>query len=124
MDNRVKLAAIQFAEVPPSGAVEEPRRETVTGRATLQRARFFLRQGAVCGTEDVEGAEHNLNAAIVFGRSVTFHIQSQYGHRPDFDYWYAWQENVLRSDPLAVFFNKARNDILKRSLWPRRWSPR
>lgn len=118
MDKRVKLAAIQFAEVPPSGEVEELKREAVTGRATLERARFFLRQAAVCGTEDVEGAEHNLNAAIVFGRSVTFHLQSQYGNRPDFDYWYAWNENFMRGDPLLSFFVLARNVILKEGPMP------
>ncbi len=75
MDKGVKLAAIQFAEVPLSGEVEELKREAITGRATLARARFFLRQAAACGTDDVEVAEHNLNAAIVFGRSVTFHLQ-------------------------------------------------
>lgn len=122
MDKRIKLAVLAVVETgfPPDEAME-PEPQAVTGRGTLQRARYFLRQAAMCGTENVDGAEHNLNAAIVFGRSVTLHIQSQYGHRPDFDYWYAWQENAMRSDPLLSLFVEARNVILKEG--PVRASP-
>jgi hypothetical protein len=113
MDKRIKLAAIQFAETGPSSEAGEVEQKAVAGRKTLERARFFLRQAALYGVGDVEGAEHNFNAAIVFGRSVTFHLQSQYRDRPDFDYWYAWQENAMRDDKLLSFFVETRNIILK-----------
>jgi len=82
-----------------------------SARATLERAKFFLGRAWVHGIEQPEVAEHYLNAAIVFGRSVTFHLQAEFSHRPDFDYWYAWQENILRQ-PLPKFFNAARTLIV------------
>lgn len=43
-----------------------------TARATLEKARLFLRQAALYGLDDREACLTNLEAAIVFGRSSPF----------------------------------------------------
>src|SRR5262249_20840391 len=56
---------------------------------------------------------HNINAAIVFGRSVTWHIQKDYKHRAGFDEWYEQEQQALRKNPLCRFFHEARTTISK-----------
>lgn len=79
----------------------------------MEKARLFLRQAAACGTADRDGFVANLEAAIVFGRSVTLHLQKEYRHRPGFDEWYAARQAEMRADPVCEFFNEARTLILK-----------
>lgn len=81
-------------------------------RRTLTKARFFVDQVERCGTDDQTAFETYIEAAIVFGRSVTFHIKSEYSHRPGFDTWYSPHETAMRSDPLFDFFLNTRNFVL------------
>jgi hypothetical protein len=84
-----------------------------TGRQTLERARFFLAEARGTSIDDRKRLLHFLEAAIVFGRSVTFHLQSQYAHEPGFDSWYTQQQTELKKDPLSRFFLEKRNYVLK-----------
>jgi len=69
-------------------------------RATLGRARR-------------EELQHFIDASIVFGRSVTFHLQKECGNHPEFDSWYEKQQEGLRKDAVARFLLDRRNYILK-----------
>ncbi len=82
-------------------------------RVTLEKARYFLRQAAMCGVADRAGLATNLEAAIVFGRSTTFHLQKEYRHHPEFAPWYAEQQRLMDADTRCRFFKEARNLILK-----------
>ena len=61
---------------------------------------------------------HLFEAAIVFARSVTFHLQKQYAHTAGFDDWYSRCQDQLRQDPLAFFFIHQRNFVLHQGSVP------
>ena len=84
-----------------------------TARTTLTKARFFLAQAEQVGPSQREAFEAYLEAAIVFGRSVTFHIQKEYAHRPEFRPWYSHCQEMMGSDRMFGFFQGTRNFILK-----------
>jgi hypothetical protein len=52
-----------------------------------------------------------LEAAIVFGRGVTFHLQKEYRRRPAFECWYCDQQSIMEADPIFKFFRDTRNFI-------------
>lgn len=82
-------------------------------RRTVERATFFLERAELCGTDDRKAFEHFLEAAIVFGRSVTFHLQKEFGHLAGFESWYGEKQAQMASDPVFGFFKDKRNYILK-----------
>ena len=63
--------------------------EESIARRTLRKARFFAGQAEQSKTGQREAFETYLEAAIVFGRSVTYHIQKEFKHENGFDDWYA-----------------------------------
>lgn len=77
-------------------------------RTTLERARFFTTQAEAAAPLDRIAFGHNLEAAIVFARSVTFHLQKEFAHVAGFDAWYANWQQVLKKEPLACYLNEAR----------------
>ncbi len=82
-------------------------------RSTLERASFFVDQAQAIGLTDRAAFQHFLEAAIVFGRSVTLHLQKEYAHTAGFAGWYApWQQR-LKEYALAGFFLEQRNYVLK-----------
>lgn len=84
----------------------------LTARETLSASRLFVAQAAQAN-DDIAAFRYNLEAAIVFARSVTFHIQKDLNKRPGFDTWYgAWQERLGKSG-LARYFLEKRNFVLK-----------
>lgn len=85
-------------------------------RNTLGKARFFLNQAELCETSDREAFEAYLAAAIVFARSITFHIQKEYRHQPNFENWYSHHEAKMRDDPICKFFIEKRNLIVKEGI--------
>ncbi|OLC12041.1 MAG: hypothetical protein AUH29_17565 [Candidatus Rokubacteria bacterium 13_1_40CM_69_27] len=97
---------------PEPKAVGDDAQRHGSARATLDRARFFLRQAAICGIEDPVGFEHYINACIVFGRSVTFQLQKEFKHRAGFDNWYEPLQTEMKEDKLSLFFNAARTFII------------
>ena len=82
-------------------------------RQTLGKARLFAQQAQHSKLENREAFQANLEAAIVFGRSITFHIQKEFAHQKDFDAWYANHQSTLKNDLLSQFFLQSRNFILK-----------
>jgi hypothetical protein len=82
-----------------------------SARLTLNAARYFWRQAAIAGVEDREAFAYNINAAVVFGRSVTWHMQKQYAHQSGFEAWYGDEQATLKQDTACKFFNDARTTI-------------
>ena len=46
-------------------------------------ARFFAAQAVAVSPQKRDEFGHFIEAAIVFGRSATFHLQKEYAHAPD-----------------------------------------
>lgn len=82
-------------------------------RKTLAQARFFVEQAELSGVADRKAFEAYLEAAIVLGRSVTFHIQKEYGDKLGFKSWYSTLQTTMKADPVFSFFRDRRNFILK-----------
>jgi len=82
-------------------------------RSTLLKARFFLDQAELVGTSNRLALESFLEAVVVFGRSVTFHLQKEFSESKGFGLWYSDQQAVMSADPLFGFFKEQRNFILK-----------
>jgi hypothetical protein len=87
--------------------------EESTAQQTLRKARFFAIQAEQSKVGHREAFETYLEAAIVFGRSITFHIQKEFVHKEGFVNWYSDHQNKLKNDPVAKFFLEKRNFILK-----------
>ena len=80
---------------------------------TLGRANFFLDYAEAYAPSDRRAFEHFLEAAIVYGRSVTFHLQKEFSKYSGFDDWYREKQEEMGKDPLFRFFLDKRNYILK-----------
>jgi hypothetical protein len=80
---------------------------------TLRKARFFVEQIRRADTNDRDTITIYLESAIVFARSVTFHLQSQFAHILGFKEWYEEQQRRLGDDPLSRFLLQQRNYVLK-----------
>lgn len=80
---------------------------------TLERANFFLDCAQPCAPSDRRAFEHFLEAAIVYGRSVTFHLQKEFSKCSGFGDWYREKQEEMERDPLFRFFLEKRNYILK-----------
>ena len=84
-------------------------------RSKLQQARFFLEKATI---EKAAGGRDSMlyliEAAIVFGRSVTFCLQKDHKHKMGFDRWYSEKQEAMKSDPVFVFFRDERTYILKK----------
>lgn len=86
-----------------------------TTRSTLNKAWHFLRQANMCGLEDPEGFVTNLEAAIQFGRNVTWRLQSEFHAIAGFADWYADLQETMRKEPLLALFQDLRTRITKRA---------
>ena len=80
---------------------------------TLLKARFFVEQASGTQPHDRVRLTNYLEAAIIFTRSVTLHLQKQFAGIPGFEEWYAKQQHQLRADPLSQFLLAQRNYVLK-----------
>ena len=84
-----------------------------TARRTLEKGRFYIQQAELVATSDRRAFEHFLEASIVFGRSVTFHLQKEFSRNSDFKKWYTQKQTEMASDDLFGFLKHKRNYILK-----------
>lgn len=80
-------------------------------RQTLARARILLAQAADAG-EVWERFATNYEAAVVFARSVTFHLHAEYANKPGFRDWYARRRETLDADDTSRYFLDTRNSIV------------
>lgn len=79
----------------------------------LDKARFFAEKARTVETQDRTQFGYYFETAIVWARSITFQLQKQYDRTPGFKDWYESQQSALGADPLAQFFLKTRNFVLK-----------
>jgi len=79
----------------------------------LDKARFFAEKARTVEKQDRTQFGYYFETAIVWARSVTFQLQKQYNRTPSFKDWYESQQSALEADPLAQFFLKTRNFVLK-----------
>jgi hypothetical protein len=79
---------------------------------TVAQARFFLER-ARQSPDDRIGLRRFVEAAIVFGRSVTFHLQKEFNAKHGFSAWYEEKQREMSSTPLMGFLLQTRNYILK-----------
>lgn len=86
---------------------------TLIAQATLDKSRFFLARAREVSVGDREVFKHFFEAAVVFARSVTFHLQKQLAAKPGFEGWYRKRQQELVSNQLCRFFLEQRNYILK-----------
>lgn len=84
-----------------------------TARKTLAKADFFLARAEEAGFTDREAFCHFLEAAIVFARSVTLHLQKEFRRCNGFDSWYQGWRSRMRGDALCSFLTEQRNYALK-----------
>lgn len=87
-------------------------------RDTLRAAEFFLQRAEEVGFDDREVLRRYMAAAIVFGRSVTFHLQKEFAHADGFAQWYETEQQNMRADEVCRFFVEARNLTIKEGLLP------
>jgi hypothetical protein len=93
-----------------------------TTRTVLEKARFFAVQA-----EAAEPAAHatdrvpflaNIEAAVIFGRSVAFHLQKEFSNQNGFTAWYHGVQAQLRANPQFQYLLETRNFILKQGPAP------
>jgi hypothetical protein len=80
-------------------------------RRTLQKAYFFLAQAEQAGISKRDAFVYNLEAAIIFGRSVPDHLAKQYTKHDR--KWCTVQRDILEGELLFRFLRETRNFILK-----------
>ena len=84
-----------------------------TASHTLGRANYFLERAKACVRVDRAAFEHFLEAAIIYGRSITFHLQKEFAGAQGFDEWYGRKKAAMEGDPLFRFLKEKRNYVLK-----------
>jgi hypothetical protein len=87
-------------------------------RSTLLKSRFFLERARGVEDEDRQAFERFIEASIVFGRSVTFHLQKELSAHAGFADWYSTKRKQMSDDPIFGFFRDKRNYILKEGSIP------
>jgi len=86
---------------------------TSVARSTIAKARFFLDRADEAGANERVAFCNCLEAAIVFARSVTFHLQKEFANHLGFDTWYAVHQKSLTQNRLGRFLLEQRNYLLK-----------
>lgn len=102
------------ADLPTDSAIgnqEEP--QGLGARRTLERAWFFLRQAENRLETNRHECQHFVEAAIVFARSVTLHLQKELRTESWFEEWYGGVREELNRNEIARYMLTSRNIILK-----------
>ena len=87
-------------------------------RRTLETARFYLSQAETVGLDNRAVFLRHLETAIIYARSVTFHLQTEHDAVPGFKRWWTQQQEALGQDRRAKFFLESRNFVLKEGSLP------
>lgn len=86
---------------------------TSVARLTIAKARFFLDCADETGANERTAFCNFLEAAIVFTRSVTFHLQKEFANQSGFTEWYVEHRKPLEQNRLGRFLLEQRNFVLK-----------
>jgi len=87
--------------------------EKCNSRIKLDQARLFISQASQAKPDQRDILTTNLEAGIVFARSVTFCLQKDFHDKPGFDAWYSSKQDLMRQEPLFKLFLEKRNYVLK-----------
>lgn len=85
-------------------------------RAALTRAEYFLGRAAALHGDRRAEFEHNIDAAIVFGRSAYHFLQARAkatGADPGFVAWFNTKRTTMLTDVVLEYFRKERDMTLK-----------
>lgn len=85
----------------------------LTAAETLKKSNFFLNRAREVARSDRDAFGAFLEAAIIFSRSVTFHLQKELSSKPGFAEWYAIQQSRLAQSVESRFLLEQRNYLLK-----------
>ncbi len=86
---------------------------SLIARETLQKSRFFVSKARDTTLEQRQEFATFLEAAIVFSRSVTFHLQKELAENPRFDPWYQSWQHRLGASAISRYLLDQRNYVLK-----------
>lgn len=86
--------------------------QAALARLMLRKARLFHARATDALANNAEGLEPLFEAAVVFGRNVTFYLQKEFTGRDGFSEWYPTAQERMRADKLLRFFNETRRMIL------------
>lgn len=109
-----ELSALWQDAVVVQRAIESDLKSIIESRATRGSDPVQRAPGSDASHDAFEAFKHYVEAAIVFGRTVTFRLQAEYNHLPSFEPWYSQQRKLMSHDPLFTFFRDERNLILKK----------
>lgn len=73
----------------------------------LEEAAYFLAQTIQC-QDNHKLFIFNLNAFLSSARSVTYVMQTEHAHNPDFGIWYKNKQEEMKNDPDFAYFNELR----------------
>lgn len=76
----------------------------------LAEADFFLDKLASAGP-GLWPSRFYFSAFVSSARSITFALQAVMSHFPEFSEWYEQQREILKTDPVCIFFLKTRTEI-------------
>ena len=82
-----------------------------TASNTIGKAAFFLQKAG--DAENREDFANFIEAAVVFARSVTFHLQKEFNNCPGFNDWHSEKQKEMQQNPVCRFFLTTCNYILK-----------
>ena len=85
----------------------------LTASETLKKCRFFLDRAREVARSDRDAFGAYLEAAIIFSRSVTFHLQKELSAKPGFQAWYPVQQTRLSQNAGSRYLLEQRNYLLK-----------
>jgi hypothetical protein len=87
-----------------------------TAAQAIQAAEERL-ESALFGLDDMKTRKERFQSgfrnAVVFGRMVTFSLQTMRNEVPRFNAWYDPKKEEMKADPLIRFFNTMRTEIEK-----------
>jgi hypothetical protein len=85
-----------------------------TAHGRLREFHHFWHE-ALVAYGDPDGFAFNLNALVQAARNVTFLLQSEKEHLPDFERWYATWQARLGADAVAAWAADARTTVVHKS---------
>jgi hypothetical protein len=86
---------------------------TLIARETLRKSQYFLDKARSLSIAERNDLSTLLEAAIVFSRSVTLHLQKELASEATFGPWYEEWRRRLGQSPISVYLLEQRNYVLK-----------
>ncbi|MBK8674829.1 MAG: hypothetical protein IPN27_00125 [Cellvibrionales bacterium] len=82
---------------------------SLPARHAISRAEFFCNLANKCSSDERDNFEAFLEASIIFGRSVMYHLQFRHGKSHHWGNWW----NSMAGNPAVEFFRQYRDVVVK-----------